>query len=412
MIRKIVQANAMLLIQYAVASLVPLLLIPRVVHVIGLTQFGQIAVLMAWASYGAAIVQYAFHLTGPKRAMQLEDGESTKDVLTNITAAKFVLLVIAMFLLAIGLMISPSLRPNQQIEWLLLLAAPFAAFLNSSWLLQSKDKFTTLAALGITGSVITLFVGFRYINFENEFVYAVAIFTSIFGMIFIGAGTLFVSFAILSKEASVFKISKVIDTIKDGWQLFVSQFLSLLYTGAGTLIINNLLGSESAGAYSVIEKITNAVMTAALLTHTAAYPRLAAAYTASRKSYLKILKLIILIYLTAVSFISLIVLSLQEDVIKYLYGEVNQERIMLLYLGLVWLVLGIFGTALTGYLTVAGKKNEIWPLTLKLLTSSMLLGIFGVQLLGPYGWLLGLTLSQSLVLMTGFKHWKSEYGTI
>jgi len=412
MIRKIAQANAMLLMQYAVASLVPLLLIPHVVQVIGLAQFGKIAVLMACANYGAAIVQYAFHLTGPKRVMQLEKGESIKDVLISITAAKFILLIITIFLLAIGLMIAPSLRPSQKIEWLLLMAAPFAAFVNSSWLLQSKDKYTTLAALGIIGSMITLFAGFRYINYGNEYAYIVAVLTSIFGMVFIGVGTLFLSFITLAKERGKTTISKVIVTIKDGWQLFVSQYISLLYTGAGTLIINSLLGSESAGTYSVMERIINAVMAAALLTHTAAYPRLAAAYIDNRNEYLKIIKLIILIYVATTTSISLIVISFQETVITYLYGEANQERIMLLYVGLVWLVLGVFGTALTGYLTVAGKKNEIWPLTLKILASSMVLGAVGVKLYGSYGWLMGLTLSQTFVLILGLKHWRSEYGNL
>jgi hypothetical protein len=93
-----------------------------------------------------------------------------------------------------------------------------------------------------------------------------------------------------------------------------------------------------------------------------------------------------------------------------LYGEVNQERTILLYLGLLWLVLGIFGTALTGYLTVAGKKNEIWALTLRILGSSMLLGVVGVLMYGSAGWFLGLVLSQIFVLTLGLKHWNKEYG--
>ena len=92
MIRYVIKANSILLIQYAVGSLVPLLLIPHIVSTIGLAEYGHLAVLMAWGSYGAAIVQYSFHLTGPKRVMQLETGETTTSVFVDVTAAKTTLL--------------------------------------------------------------------------------------------------------------------------------------------------------------------------------------------------------------------------------------------------------------------------------------------------------------------------------
>jgi hypothetical protein len=73
-------------------------------------------------------------------------------------------------------------------------------------------------------------------------------------------------------------------------------------------------------------------------------------------------------------------------------------------------VLGIFGTALTGYLTVSGHSREVWPLTLKILVLSVAMGVPGVFLFGSVGWLAALVLSQFLVLHTGLKHWRREYG--
>ena len=73
-------------------------------------------------------------------------------------------------------------------------------------------------------------------------------------------------------------------------------------------------------------------------------------------------------------------------------------------------MLGVFGTALTGYLTVSGRSSEVWPLTLKVLISSVVIGVPGVFMFGGVGWLAALVISQFFVLHAGFKHWRREYG--
>ena len=102
-------------------------------------------------------------------------------------------------------------------------------------------------------------------------------------------------------------------------------------------------------------------------------------------------------------------IALRDDVVQFLYHEQSESHYTLLYLGLVWLLLGVFGSALTGYLTVSGRTREVWPLTLKILVTAVAIGIPAVLLCGGAGWLLALVLSQAIVLASGFKYWRREY---
>jgi O-antigen/teichoic acid export membrane protein len=183
----------------------------------------------------------------------------------------------------------------------------------------------------------------------------------------------------------------------------------MLYSASGPIVIGALVDARSAGAYSVMERAVIAISGAAMLTHTAAYPRLAATYARDRAAYRNILKLVLLTYLAVSAAIAIAVIALRDDVVQFLYHEQSESHYTLLYLGLVWLLLGVLCSALTCYLTVSGRTREVWPLTLKILVTAVAIGIPAVLLCGGAGWLLALVLSQAIVLASGFKYWRREY---
>lgn len=410
LIRQVAKANAILLVQYAVGSLVPLLLVPHIVSVIGLAEYGHLAVLIAWGGYGAVIVQYAFQMTGPKRVMHLDAGDSAASVFVDIAFAKFLLLFIVISVMAVFVLVSVPLESTSSFAWILLFAMPIAAGLNSVWFLQSQDQFFSVCMLAIAGSLLTLFIGLSFVTSSNHRSVDFAVVVSVLGAILIGIGTLVLSISSIKGMKYEWSMTRAISTLKEGWHLFISQFVSMLYSASGPIVINYMIDAKAAGAYSVTERVINALMAAALLTHTAAYPRLAFAYINNRVGYWRLLKLILTGYLSVTLIIAVMAWSLREPVVRFLYGEISGNHDGLLFFGLAWLVLGIFGTAFTGYLTVSGRSSEVWPLTLKILVLSVAVGVPGVFIFGSVGWLAALVLSQFLVLHTGFKHWRREYG--
>ena len=387
-----------------------MLLVPHIVSVIGLAEYGHLAVFMAWGGYGSVVVQYAFQMTGPKRVMHLALGDSTASVFVDITFAKFILLLVVISVMSGSALVFVPSESTSSCAWILVFAMPIAAALNSVWFLQSQDHFFSVCMLAIIGSLLTLFVGFSFVNINNLQSVNFAIIVSVLGAIFIGVGTLLLSLSLIKDMKYVWNMTRAISALKEGWHLFISQFVSMLYSTSGPIVINYILDAKAAGAYSVTERAINALVAAALLTHTAAYPRLAFAYINNRVGYWRLLKLILIGYLSVALIIAILAWTLREPVVQFLYGEVSGPHEGLLFFALAWLVLGIFGTAFTGYLTVSGRSSEVWPLTLKILVLSVAMGLPGVFIFGSVGWLAALVLSQFLVLHTGFKNWRKEYG--
>lgn len=400
-----------MLVQYAVASLIPLLLLPHIVRSIGLAEYGQIAVMLAWGSYGGFIVQYAFNMTGPKRLGSLSDTETESEVFARITLAKIVLLLIVLLIMSVFAVCFFSTHQDNQASLILLYAVPIAMCLNSVWFLQVKDKFGSVLIMSTLGSLLTLFIGFSFIGRDNPDSEFFAVVVSFSGALIVGIGTLLLSLPEIDVNKSFIRLSAALSELKEGWHLFISQLVSLFYAASGPIVINALIGAKAAGAYSVTERVIVAVMAAAMLTYKAGYPRLAFAYQNDRKGYWNLLKFILLSYSAITITVAILAWSLRDMVVGFLYDDSTSSYELLLLSGIGWLLLGVYGTALTGHLSLSGRNEKILPLTLMILVLSFSLGIPGILIYGSAGWLTALVCSQVVVFITGFRCWRKEYGT-
>ncbi|MCU0952950.1 MAG: hypothetical protein MUC68_18485, partial [Burkholderiaceae bacterium] len=70
--------------QFAANALVPLLLIPHFVRVLGIDSYGALAMLVAAAGFATVIVQYAFHLTGPADYAALRGARGARQLFVDV----------------------------------------------------------------------------------------------------------------------------------------------------------------------------------------------------------------------------------------------------------------------------------------------------------------------------------------
>jgi polysaccharide transporter, PST family len=413
MIRKLAANNVVLILQYAVNALVPLLLVPHIVRELGLAQFGTLAIALALANYGALIVQYGFHLTGPSWLNRLEPGETPMDVVWRIASAKTLLLTVVILLMALATGMAAALGQNlTNAQIWLLIAMPVAAALNTGWHLQVIGRFGSIALLSSVGASLSLILGFHGVSGDSggsKFIAALAL---TLGPISVGAGTLVITGIDLWRRASKNKLGfpwrRPWSTLIAGWPLFASQFISALYTASGAIVVGVLAGVEEAGAYGAVERVSSALVGACLLIHTAAYPTLVQLYGTDRTSYIRLMRLVVFGYLTLAAGAVLLAALAWQSLLGFLFGTSGAEHGMLLAAALIWILLGIFGTALTGYLATRGDANLVLPLTMKVLTLSFFLGVPGTFLFGAWAWMAALCAAQVLVLAAGWRAWAGE----
>jgi O-antigen/teichoic acid export membrane protein len=397
----LIKNNAILLSQYIIGATIPLLLTPHIAKTVGLESYGTISILLALAAYGSTVVQYAFHITGP--TMLATQQNNSTQILFSVLFSKLLLFFAVFFAVLLASAIDILPQGNNTALWLLLTILPFSSALNSTWYLYAKGKFLPVAYISILGTIFSLAVGFHMVVDESDSSFMWATISYTLTGIIIGAGSFFVSTSITPNIPTV-KWKDVINSLNTGKRLFTSQLLSIAYTGSGSIIIGALAGFHEAGTYGVMERMMGAVLGGALLIHTAAYPKLVLLYSCNRISYFSLLKAVVVTYIAAVSACALFAWYFNEEILIFMYGPTGPRPYVMFALALVWVSIGIGGTALTGYFAVSHRADEVLMLTLRILIVSLLLGIPGAYLWGGTGWLGALVLSQILVLSSPMKY--------
>jgi hypothetical protein len=131
-------------------------------------------------------------------------------------------------------------------------------------------------------------------------------------------------------------------------------------------------------------------------------------YQTDRRAYLRLVGVVICTYLAAAAGVAAAVFVFWQTSLQFLFGAQSGGQDLLVAAALAWLVLGVFGTVFTGYLTVSGNSGAVLPLTLRILLVALCLGIPGVIALGAWAWMAALAVSQVLVLVSGWSAWNTE----
>lgn len=399
MLRRLVSDNALLWVQYATSSLVPIVLVPHFVRTLGPASFGVIAMLVAGMGLASVIVQYAFSLTGPAELARRDDGRTDREVLLDTLVARLLLLVPLLSLSSILLIV---LHGPARAVAVILLALPVGAALNTGWFLQATDRLPVLVMLGVAATVASLWIGFLRVSPDTPdgIVWAAAALAA--GPLLQGAGTLAWTLAVLPSRRGKPSMTRGLAALRRGRGLFASQFVAALYAQVGPLVVGSVGDISAAGLYGAIERVANAVQAALGLTHTAAYPRLARHFGESgerRDAYIRLVRLVLALQTAAIVALGLGLAVFSNEIQRFLFGFANATTAALLWTAFAWIALSIFGPLVTGYWTVSGQSERILPLTWRVLLVSLPVGTLLAKFVGGAGWLIGLVAGQLMVVL-------------
>ena len=286
----ILKSNLILGFQYLFGAIIPIVLMPFVLKEIGIKDFGIYSIFISWATMGSIFILYVFQLTGPIALEKIKARNLKLDLTKEIFLAKLIIFIIWLIFLPFLLLITPYELDQLQNILLILILIPLSSLLNSSWFLQYHQKFLTLCKLSFIGalvpSIIILIIKLN--GYKND----LAIISTFYIYPFIvGLGSFINSAQILSmKNIFLFlKINKkniygAIHKLKNNFSLFFSQMIALGYGVSGPIFIGYLTGPEEAGKFSILEKIFTPIISASLLTHTAAFPKLIELWTNDKKN--------------------------------------------------------------------------------------------------------------------------------
>ncbi|MFB9052819.1 oligosaccharide flippase family protein [Formosa undariae] len=251
----------------AIDAIIPLLIIPYLIKVVGEENYGIYAFAYALIFYFMNIVQYGFTLSGVRiialnRADNLKLNESYNNIFTTqLYLTLFVLTVLTVLILTID-----TFRVHYQI-YLFFLILIIGEFLTPFWFFLGIEKMRFITIINLLSKSSFAVLTFFLVNSKSDYVF-ISLYQSI-GFLVSG---LFAQFIIIYSFKIKFKIApikNVIETLKEGFSSFLTLITPTIYSNTSIFLIGIFgapqyvsymqIGTKVSGAFSVLNTILTSV---------------------------------------------------------------------------------------------------------------------------------------------------------
>lgn len=231
-----------------VGFIFPMITLPYLSKVIGVSKFGELAFAASVITFAETVVNYGFNYTATREVAKNKlDIIYVSKVFSLVIVTKLILTIFSFILLVLVIQFFP-LFYQYRLILLLSFTYIFGNILFPEWLFQALEKMKYITILSVISKFIFAMLIFIIIKEEDDYIYYPVLLTS--GMILSGIISLFIiniKFKIKFILPSLDEIQKV---IVSNFNIFISLFLPNLYTNFSIIFLSKIHGSFETGIYS------------------------------------------------------------------------------------------------------------------------------------------------------------------
>lgn len=321
--------NAIALYTIQIAEFIlPLMIIPRVVKMIGMSGFGVSSFVLSFISFFSTLVDYGFSLSSTREiSVNRNNNQKINEVFSNTIWAKMFLFFIGALLLIILIQIFPKLKLIEIYIYVAYMALVGNIFF-PTWLYQGMENMKFLAYSNLFIKILMIIAVFLFINPQNGiFTYLLIITIAQIANGLICFYNAKIKFNVHIEKPSWIYLKK---SLASGWALFLSNASLSLYSTGNSFLLGLFVTSVEVGYYSAAEKIIKAGIAFIGPLSQAIYPRFAK-LAVDAKNLFFIYSKKIFFYMGLFGFaLSLAIYILCPIAVKVLFGSNFEMTILLI----------------------------------------------------------------------------------
>ncbi len=246
--------------------------------------FGRITVAQAIITYFNIITDYGFYITATKEISQNRNDKKIIGAIYNeVLTTKAVLLAFS-FIVLICLVTLIGDTSSKSLLYYLSFTLVIAQAIFPVWLFHGLEDMKYITLVNSISKVLSVILIVLFVTGEEDYIYI---------NFFLGLGTILAagfSFVFIKiKYGLVFQLSslaKVVHHLREGKDIFISNFAVNLYSNSNILILGLFATVEIVGFYSIAEKIINAVRQLLGVYFQAIYPSMCNMVTSTKQRIL------------------------------------------------------------------------------------------------------------------------------
>ena len=377
-----------LLILQGINYLVPLIIFPYLVRVLGIDGFGLYNFIFYVIWMGVVISDYGFDLSATKLiSVNRDDSKKVNEIFSCVLFIKSILA----FLLFIFLTLLIILFEKFAKDWLLYYLAfgfVIGQVLFPVWFFQGVERMRYITVLNALSKLLFTLLVFLFIH-DKEDLDLLFVFNSL-GAITAGSAALYIAIKYFGVELKRVSFETLKFYIYDGWYIFLSRLGVEMYSSLNIILLGFFVSNTVLGYFSIVEKIIRAIGNILEPLTRAVYPYLSKIYKNDFNTFFRrniqlsiIIAAIMIPIAYGIYFYGYILLELVS-------GEKPQALLLEINSVLVWiLIVYLYGSQFTNILVILEETrllNQIIvsALLINLFTAPVVLHFFGIM---GFSWL-------------------------
>ncbi len=265
----------------------PLIVVPYLVRVLGPENFGRMAFAQAFIQYFVIFTDYGFNLSATRAVAQIrDDKEALSRLASAVMFVKICFMSIGFFIMLGIVFFIPEWRADWELYALMYMIV-VGSVIFPVWLLQGLEKMRYITILSIISRIVTTIFIFVLVMEESDYHLAAALQAS--SMAIAGLALFFVLPRIVSLRWQWPDFSDICNVVHAGWHVFIASFAGNVVNSSNVFFLGIVNTPGDVGYFSAAEKLIRAVQSLIYPVSQAVYP-----YTSSllKQSYEKALKFV------------------------------------------------------------------------------------------------------------------------
>lgn len=308
--------------------IIPLVTIPYVIRVVGTERFGLIAFAQSIFIFLIVFTDYGFQLTSTKAiSLERENKNRLSYIFSYTFFTKILLLFIAFFMLLLAITFIEELS-KERFFYLIGFTFVVGQALLPTWFFQGVEQMRYITALNIVAKLILATLVFIAVTTPEDYILVLPIFAA--GNIvssILGIWLIFNRFDIKLLRP---KVSAVIDQLRDGWHLFLSNLGVSVYMHSSVIVLGFYADTQSLGFYSVADKIVITVRSVLGVYYQAIYPQVCVVAQKGHLYLQSFFRKLFLPFCLLVLLGCMLLFGIADQIVFFFSGEYSSEMTILL----------------------------------------------------------------------------------
>lgn len=382
--------------------LIPLLVMPYLVKVIGLSTYGIISTAQNFVAFFVMLIDFGFNITAVRSIAQAKDDRGkVSETINRVFFLKLLLLVLAFFLFLLIVILIPNFRHN-----FLIYAFSFFIVIGQVslplWYYQAVEKINKTVLPIVISKITAIIFVFLFVKSDAN-APLVNLFFGL-GNLISGVTLFFYIFKEYKLSTSSFNRIVLKQEFRANIAIVSSNISVVIYTNSPLLILNFFVSPTVLGIFSVIDRVIQIFKTLLSLLHQVSYPRICNIVKEGEEGLGMFIKKMYGSVWTIVFLVCILLFYQSDFIISYFIKDLASQTIGIHLLKLFSFILFVTSLNMPFYQTLLAYKKD-W-ITVKILLSaavlSILLNFTLIPFINVYGIVVSMYSVEGIVALTFF----------